>query len=562
MYRATDLSVGDLSSVGVVANTFTTDLMNVSVMNFKTVYVNKILAADGVVQVGGANVLNTTILGTSITLGNNTVPVSFVGTLNIDSATNVETRDQNVMVNNGGAPSAVSAGLTVLSGNTTEIATARLNAQLDWEFNSPSGVTKTHTYRVSHVYTQALVSSVSIATQTIATTNSVTTPVLSLSGNLYFSQISVTGTTSTYGLSLNTMCATNVYTSVMSVTTSVKWPNTVTSTYLYTISVPSVSALNLSTPTASTNALVVTNSLSIGTLRGVTVSTYLFTPEISSLSVDYANIVVSGTAVVNTTNVDRVSMWEYSVTNNTSMPEEKLSMYGFVSIGRLSNIAGGLFLTTGSFLRISTITTRFLLAGGTTITGSVGCNTWNVNGSFTVLSLSCTTVTFNNVASISAVALDGQNAQTVAVGMSVLGRLSSQTMFVSDSAFMSLVSAVSVFTNKLTAPSFPTTTTSVAASNLTVLSRTEVPSIKFVNATTSPFRMEYNTVAFTPASLSSGAVAFTSAFATADPSVILQVRQGTADDTVHIVSGSISSGGFQWFCTANISSLYWIAAGL
>ena len=562
MYRTTDLSVRDLSSVNVVANTFAADQMTVSVINFKTVHVNKLVATGDLVQIGDANVLATTILGTSITLGNNTSPVSFVGTLNIDAATNVQTRDQNVMVNNGGS-TIVGAGLTVLSGASNEIATARLNSQLDWEFASPAGTVTAQTYRVSHVYTQALVSAVSITTQTIATTNSVTAPVLSLSGNLYFDQISVTGTTSAYGLSLQTMCATNVNASVMSVTTSVKWPDTVTSVYIYFASTPQVSALNISVPTASANAVVVTNSLSIGTLRGVTASTYLFTPEISNLSVNSANVVISGTTVARTTNVAQVSVWNYSVVDNSSMPQNKLSILGQLSVGTFVQQGGTVSLQTlvAGSLRISTINARFIVAGGTTITGSMNCSVWNMNGNFTILSASCTQVAFDNTASLSATVLDGQNAQTVGVGMSVLGRLSSQTMFVSGNAVVSLMSAVSTFTQKLTAPSFPTLATSVTTSTLTVLSRTQVPSIQFVNAGQGPFRVEYNTVNFTPASLSSGSVAFTSAFATTDPSVTLQVLQGAADDTVHLVSGSVSSGGFDWFSSANISSLYWIAAG-
>lgn len=565
MYRTPSLSVGNLSSVNVVTNTFTAPQVNVSVVNFNTVYANQVFPANGNVRVGGANVLNTTILGTSITLGTNTTPVSFAGTLSLANTTNVETRDQNVMINGGGTTIA-GAGLTILSGTSTEIATARINGNLDWEFNSPSSVVKTDTFRVSsQVYTAGLVSTVSITgLQTIATTNSVTAAVLSLSGNLNFGAISVLGTTSTYGLSLNTMCAQTVNASQVSVATSMKWPNTITSVYLYSVSVPTVSASNISGPTISANALVVTTSLSIGTLNGKTVSAYLFTPEISSISVASANVVVSGTAVVNTTNVNTASIWSFNVANNASIPENKMSIVGTLSIGRISIISQGLNIPTASFVYISQVSVRFLTAGGITVVNasvSVG-NLLNFGGTaHTIQSVSCTNLTLNGTASMSATTLLAQNAQTVAVGMSVLGRLSSLNVFVSDVAFMSLVSAVSTFANNVTTPSFPTLTTSVNASALSVISRTLVPSIGFAGAPSLPFRIEYNTVVLPLQSASRGQVAFTSLFATSTPSVVLQVLQGNADDVVNIVYTTLSSGGFQWGCTAHISNLYWIAAG-
>lgn len=564
MYRGSYLSVGSVSATAVIANSFNAVTGNVSTVNFKNVTINTLLPTGSSVTIGTANVQTATILGTTITLGGPSMPVSFTGTLSLASSTQVNTVDNNIMVNVG-SNTIVGAGLTVLSGSTNQIATARINATLDWEFTSPGNTVTASILRTSAVQTASYNTTTTFTNvQNVTTTNAVTASTISVGGNLSLGTL-VANSLTTNTLSFTQLNATTANVSGLTVATSTfPWPNTLTSLNAGTVSLTGgINASAFFAQTISAQAFNVTTSLSFGSIQGIALSTGTLTARTSVLAFGNMLTTVQGTASVSDlAYVRNASIWLYQPATSTTIAEAYLSIVGQIRTVNMSargttqlllsnttymSAVNASSVAVGSQMATSNLATTTLSTGAYTAIGNVSVQTLSLTGSMNAVSLSAT----------------GISAST---GASVLSFVYAPAVTVTSIANLQSLTATNVFTQSL----YATAGLDLGAlsiqnlQTLSVNSRTQVPAIQFTGASGSPFRVEYGVLSSSPA-VSSGTLTFTSIFATTLPAVTLQVvteAPGNADDVINVVSGTLSTGGLNWFCTRAISNVHWMAVGL
>jgi hypothetical protein len=584
MYRGSTLSVQTLSAKTVVGNSTTATYISASNVNFATLTVTSLLpTGTGTVTYGNALAQNVFINGTVITIGGDNMPVSITcDRISAAKTTQIATIDSNILLNNG-QTALNGTGLYIVNNMSTfEGPRMRINSTFEWEVRSPNR-------RLGNISCGIhVVSTLSCMHPADFTFTSLTGPSqlnlnptgvfgvmgggrMSVQGELKTTSLAVAGTFEMGTLTAiafalpNTVQASMItcdsFTFAGSI--SVRLPTTqtgVTGASMVTVQSTNASLYNV-LEYVSTPLFVTRTSLSIGTLnaRSINCAYLAAATDTTNMSATRTYMTMSGlTRVSTTTSVANAFIWSYTPTTSMQVNESAISLVGILTTENLSvlNTATLQIVNRSYVTNVSSTLTRVRgeyahsNPGGQISTYSMSSATG------TITNLVCSTVTFGPNANVlvhnllSALSI-GNTGGVIVNNTTVVRNVFGNTYIQIPS-----LSAVTVNTDTLVAPNFPVINTSMSTFQLSVLSRTQVQAIRFLNATGTAFRTEYGSAVVNPPALTGGVV-FTSLFATALPSVVLQVP----NDVICVLSGSISSRGAAWFCANPISQFQWIAIG-
>lgn len=269
------LSVQQLNlSVALTVPTLSTASFSAVTMMGQTLSVDTVRAAvirpTSTVMTIGTSTKATAIIGSNVAIVANTINIP-AQTLLVSTA-NVIVTDSNVYVNSGSATIS-GAGFTVMSGQVSEIAYAKIDGSNGWYFYSPAG-----TLQVPYLSAQN-VSATTISAYTLSATGLNVASQLAVGGNLSATTANITDLSfiaGALGVSLGTTTFTGASLTAYTVSAG--------TLSVGTLNLSGITAPSLSFTTVSTQNVYVTNTVSTAGLSvGTTTSTY-------NLSIDTLNV--------------------------------------------------------------------------------------------------------------------------------------------------------------------------------------------------------------------------------------------------------------------------------